>query len=75
MIPTYFIAMAFFAMTLALGALWVFRQTAEDVYVVLAGGLAVICFIVGFAHAPWAVQVVIGLGLLGLDRAYRWGWK
>ncbi|MGA1474108.1 MAG: hypothetical protein ACO4AI_02855 [Prochlorothrix sp.] len=75
MIPTYFLAMVFFAMTLALGALWVFRQTDEDVYVVLAASIAVICFIVGFAHAPWAVQVGIGVGLLCLDRAYRWGWK
>lgn len=75
MIPTYFIAMAFFAMTLALGALWVFRRTDEDVYVVLATLIALTCFIIGFAHAPWAVQAVIALALLGLDRAYRWGWK
>jgi accessory gene regulator protein AgrB len=68
MIPTYLLAMV-----LAIVAFWVFRQTAEDVYIVLAAAIAFICFIVGFAHAHWAAQILIALGLLWLDRRYRLG--
>ena len=74
MIPTYFLILAFLAMVMAAAALWIFHQTDEDVYRVLAIIIAAIYFIVGFAHSPWAVQVVITLGLLVLDRLYTGGW-
>jgi hypothetical protein len=66
MIPAYVLAMVLVA-----GALWIFRHTAEDVYLVLAVMIAAICFVVGFAHASWVAQVLVALVLVAIDRSYR----
>jgi hypothetical protein len=54
-------------------ALWVFRQTSEDVYFVLAIAMLALGFIVGFAHAHWGLQIVIATSLLVIDRIYGRG--
>lgn len=70
MVPAYFLL----ALALASAALWVFRQTSEDVYIVLAVSIVLICFIIGFAHAHWIAQTLIALGLLGFTQFYRFKW-
>jgi hypothetical protein len=70
MIPTAL----FLAALLIPGALWVFHQTAEDVYMVLAVAIALICFIIVFAHSHWLAQSLIGLVLLvSINRLIRAG--
>ncbi|MFZ9737204.1 MAG: hypothetical protein ACO3EZ_04255 [Prochlorotrichaceae cyanobacterium] len=66
MIPTYILALL-----LVLAAVWVFRQTSEDVYMVLAAGITIVCFVIGYAHAHWVAQVSIALSLFVLDRFLR----
>ena len=50
--------------------LWVTFHSTKDICKVLAGLTAVITFIWGFAIAPWPLQVVILLGVLGLEEFY-----
>ena len=66
MISTYIFALLF-----ALAAIWVFQRTSEDVYMVLAVVITLICSVVGFAHAHWIVQVTIALSLFLLDQFLR----
>ncbi|NJK68094.1 MAG: hypothetical protein HC789_14735 [Microcoleus sp. CSU_2_2] len=53
----------------ALGAVWVYWQTSQDIFVLVAlAGLG--CFICGFSCAPWSVQLLIVVLLLGLQKFY-----
>lgn len=61
MIPTYILALLFVLM-----ATWIFYQTSEDVYMVLAAGITIVCFVIGYAHAHWVAQVSIALSLFVL---------
>ena len=59
------------ALLVVLLAVWVFKRTDEDVYMVLAASIAIICFIIGFAHAHWIAQGTIALSLFLVDRYLR----
>ncbi|MBP0000696.1 MAG: hypothetical protein J7641_17145 [Cyanobacteria bacterium SID2] len=65
MIPVYVIALAIAGSSF----LW-FRQTSEDIYSILAAGTALFSLVLGFASAPWPVQVGIVLALTVLERLY-----
>jgi hypothetical protein len=61
----------------SLGAVWVYWQTSQDIFVLVAlAGLG--CFICGFYWAPWSVQLLIVVLLLGLQKFYlrdTQGWE
>ncbi|MBW4496201.1 MAG: hypothetical protein KME26_24630 [Oscillatoria princeps RMCB-10] len=65
MFPIYLIALA-----MSLGAIWVFFKTSQEVYTVLAAAVGIICFIWGFALAPWHLQLLLVVILLVLERLY-----
>ncbi|MEG4072570.1 hypothetical protein QUA30_07840 [Microcoleus sp. Pol14C2] len=53
----------------SLAAVWVYWQTSQDIFVLVAWtGLG--CFIWGFSWAPWSVQLLIVVLLLGLQKFY-----
>ncbi|MEG4216975.1 hypothetical protein QUA27_19680 [Microcoleus sp. Pol14C6] len=53
----------------SLAAVWVYWQTSQDIFVLVAwAGLG--CFIWGFSWAPWSVQLLIVVLLLGLQKFY-----
>ncbi|MCC3406844.1 MAG: hypothetical protein JGK17_14885 [Microcoleus sp. PH2017_10_PVI_O_A] len=53
----------------SLAAVWIYWQTSQDIFVLVAfAGLG--CFIWGFSWAPWSVQVLIVVLLLGLQKRY-----
>lgn len=54
----------------ALLTLWVIFHSTKDIYKLLAGLTTVITFIWGFALAPWPLQVIIVLGVLGMEEFY-----
>lgn len=57
-------------LTFALGSIWVYLQTSEDIPFVLAGLTGIVCFVWGFTFAHWSLQILIVLGLLRLYKAY-----
>ncbi|MBK4729786.1 hypothetical protein JJD41_07875 [Oxynema sp. CENA135] len=57
-------------LSIALGSGWIYLRTSADVPFVLAALTAVICFIWGFALAPWLVQLSIVGALVGLEKLY-----
>jgi len=65
MLPTYAIALL-----VTIAAVWWFRQTSEDIYSVLAGAVAAIGFIIGFATAPLLIKFGIVLLLLALEKRH-----
>ncbi|MEG4405595.1 hypothetical protein [Microcoleus sp. MON2_D5] len=53
----------------SLAAVWIYWQTSQDIFVLVAwAGLG--CFIWGFSWAPWSVQLLIVVLLLGLQKFY-----
>ncbi|MEG5064121.1 hypothetical protein QUB33_10900 [Microcoleus sp. B3-A4] len=53
----------------SLTAVWIYWQTSQDIFVLVAwAGLG--CFIWGFSWAPWSVQLLIVVLLLGLQKFY-----
>ncbi|MBE9187046.1 MAG: hypothetical protein WBA89_11710 [Microcoleus sp.] len=53
----------------SLAAVWIYWQNSQDIFVLVAlAGLG--CFIWGFYLAPWMVQLVIVVLLLGLQKWY-----
>ncbi|MEO6863657.1 MAG: hypothetical protein ABI180_19280 [Microcoleus sp.] len=53
----------------SLAAVWIYWQTSQDIFVLVAlAGLG--CFIWGFSWAPWSVQLLIVVLLLGLEKCY-----
>ncbi|MEG4574899.1 hypothetical protein QUA56_19740 [Microcoleus sp. N3A4] len=53
----------------SLVAVWIYWQTSQDIFVLVAlGGLG--CFLWGFSWAPWSVQLLIVVLLLGLQKCY-----
>jgi hypothetical protein len=57
-------------LTISFGSVWIYLRASKDVPFVLAALTSVVCFIWGFAVAPWLVQLLI-LGLvLSLDKFY-----
>lgn len=65
MVPVYIVALA-----IAGSAVLWFRQTSEDIYSVLAAGIALLSLVLGFAFAPWQVQVGIVAALWILERVF-----
>jgi hypothetical protein len=57
-------------LTIALASLFVYLRTSEDVPSVLAAFSGVLCFVWGFAVAPWGVQILIMGVLFGVERIY-----
>lgn len=54
----------------AIASLWLSLRASHEVSRVLAIGSAIFCLIFGFAMAPWAIQVLIVLSLLAIERLY-----
>ena len=53
----------------SLVAVWIYWQTSQDIFVLVAwAGLG--CFIWGFSWAPWSVELLIVVLLLGLQKCY-----
>ena len=53
----------------SLAAVWIYWQTSQDIFVLLAlAGLG--CFVWGFSLAPWSIQLLIVMLLLGLQKCY-----
>ncbi|UNU24998.1 hypothetical protein [Microcoleus vaginatus] len=53
----------------SLAAVWIYWQTSQDIFVLVAwAGMG--CFIWGFSWAPWSVQLLIVVLLLGLQKRY-----
>jgi hypothetical protein len=59
------------ALLLVLGAIRIFQQTDEDVYMVLAATITIVCFVISLAHAHWITQLTIVLSLCLFDRFLR----
>lgn len=57
-------------LTISLGSVWVYLRTSADVPYVLAALTAIVCFIWGFALAPWLVQLLIVGAVIGVDKLY-----
>ena len=56
-------------LVLSLVAVWIYWQTSQDIFVLVAlVGLG--CFIGGFSCAPWSIQLLILLSLLGIQKWY-----
>ncbi|WP_293122861.1 hypothetical protein [Microcoleus sp. bin38.metabat.b11b12b14.051] len=56
-------------LVLSLVAVWIYWQTSQDIFVLVAlAGLG--CFIGGFSGAPWSIQLLILLSLLGIQKWY-----
>ncbi|NER36831.1 MAG: hypothetical protein F6J93_23155 [Oscillatoria sp. SIO1A7] len=58
-------------LTIAFGSVWMYKRSSADVFSVIAALTTVICFIWGFAVAPWGVQLLI-VGLLLAIEKYYW---
>lgn len=57
-------------LTIAIGSVWMYKRSSADVASVIAALTAIVCFIWGFAVAPWGVQLsIVGL-LLALEKYY-----
>lgn len=57
-------------LTLSFGSVWIYLRASSGIPFVLAALTAVVCFIWGFALAPWLVQLfIVGL-VLSLDKFY-----
>ncbi|MBE9097017.1 hypothetical protein [Tychonema sp. LEGE 07203] len=54
---------------ISLAAVWIYWQNSQDIFVIVAlAGLG--CFIWGFYLAPWMVQLLIVVLLLGIQKLY-----
>lgn len=60
----------FMLLTFALGSIWIYTQTSNDIPFVLAGVIGLICLVWGFAFAHWSLQILIVLGLWRLYKVY-----
>lgn len=58
------------ALAVALGAILVFFKVSEDMWAVLALATALVFSIWGFALAPWPVQLLLVLIVLGWEHLY-----
>ena len=61
---------SFTLLMIALASLFVYLRTSSDVSSALAAVCGIVCFIWGFAVAPWGVQLLIMGALFGVDRLY-----
>lgn len=66
MLPTFLILLIS-----AIGSIWLSRRADHEVSRVLALSSAIFCLIFGFGLAPWPIQLLIFLLMLGLDRLYQ----
>ena len=57
-------------LTFALGSIWIYTQTSNDIPFVLAGVIGLICLVWGFAFAHWSLQILIVRGLWSLYKVY-----
>lgn len=55
---------------IALVAIRMFHQVSEDISTVLSVATAIVGLIVGFALAPWLVQLGMVILVLGVERLY-----
>lgn len=65
MLPTFLILLVS-----AIGSIWLSLRVSHEVSRVLAIGSAIFCLIFGFATAPWPIQLLIFLLILGSERFY-----
>lgn len=65
MLSTYFTLL-----TIALASILVYLRSSQDVPSVIAALSGVVCFVWGFAVAPWGVQLLIMGLLFGVERFY-----
>lgn len=59
-------------LSFALGSIWMYIQTANDIPFVLAGLTGLICLVWGFAFVHWSIQLLIIVGLWRLYRLYMY---
>lgn len=55
----------------ALGSVLACIKTSHEISRVLTAAIAITCLIGGLAIAPWQVQALVVLVLLGTERLYR----
>ena len=60
----------FFFVLVAFGSILLSLKASHEISRILAGSCAVFCLILGFALAPWFIQILIVIGLLVLERMY-----
>lgn len=65
MFPLFFLLLAG-----ALGSILIFLKASHELSRIIAVCSAIFCLICGFALAPWPVQLLIVLLLLGWERLY-----
>lgn len=65
MLSTYFTLLI-----IALASMFVYLRSGNDVPSVLAALSGFVCFVWGFAVAPWCVQLLIMGLLFGVERFY-----
>lgn len=65
MLPLYF-----FLLIMAVGSILISLKASHEISRILAAGCAIFCLILGFALAPWFIQVLIVVLLLALERLY-----
>jgi hypothetical protein len=65
MLPTFI----FFLLS-ALGSILISLRASHEIPRILAGGSAIFCSLLGFALAPWPIQLLIFLLVLRLESWY-----
>lgn len=55
---------------MAIGSIFISMRATHELLRLLAVGSALVCSIVGFAIAPWPIQLLIFLMILQLERLY-----
>lgn len=65
--PPFFVVL----LLIALASFLLFQRTVQEIYRFLTAVNALICLILGFAFAPWQVQLVVVFLLLCWERFYH----
>ena len=60
----------FFLVLVAFGSILLSLKASHEISRILAGGCAIFCLILGFALAPWPIQLLIVALLLVVERMY-----
>ncbi len=55
-------------LTLVLGSVWICRYVTEEMPVLLAGIIGIVCFLLSLYLAPWPVLLCIAIALLFLNQ-------
>lgn len=64
--------MSLMLLVTAIGSIFISLRASHELPRLLAIGSAIFCSILGFALAPWPIQLLIFLIILQLDKLYPW---